>query len=243
MIYRIFSSLPSFKTLEFKAGLNVLIAKKAPGATERQTRNRAGKTSLIEIIHFLIGADVGKDSLFRQTVLFPESFGMEFDLTEKWTTVKRSGQKKSKVSIVKSTGNSSLISNSEWIELLGETMFGIKESEESGRSPKFRSLFAYFVRRQLAGAFTTPEKQATMQQPGDYQLALMYLLGLDWRIERDWQIVRDRENTLTELKKAVKTGAFGSIIGKSADLRTQLTVAEDRLIKLKGQVEIFKVLP
>jgi len=49
MIRKISSSLSSFKELEFHNGLNVLIAKKESGATDRQTRNRAGKSSLIEI--------------------------------------------------------------------------------------------------------------------------------------------------------------------------------------------------
>ena len=68
MIYGIFSSLPSFKALEFHPGLNVLLAQKEAGATDKQTRNRAGKTSLIEIIHFLTGADVGTDSPFLSLI-------------------------------------------------------------------------------------------------------------------------------------------------------------------------------
>ena len=68
MIHRIFSNLPTFKGLDFKPGLKVLIAQKERGANDKQTRNRAGKTSLIEIIHFLAGADAGKDSLFRSDI-------------------------------------------------------------------------------------------------------------------------------------------------------------------------------
>ena len=82
-----------------------------------------------------------------------------------------------------------------------------------------------------------------MQQTGDMQMALMFLLGLDWQIARDWQAIRDREKTLDELKKAAGTGAFGSIIGKAADLRTQLTLQEARLKKLYAEIESFQVLP
>src|SRR3989344_2263294 len=71
----------------------------------------------------------------------------------------------------------------------------------------------------------------------------MFLLGLDWQIARDWQAVRDREKTLEELKRAAGTGAFGSIIGKAADLRTQLTLQEARLKKLYAETESFQVLP
>jgi len=55
--------------------------------------------------------------------------------------------------------------------------------------------------------------------------------------------VRDREKNLDELKKAAKSGAFGSIIGSAAELRTQVTVAEDGLRKLRQEVEQFRVHP
>ncbi len=229
MIHRVSSSLAPFKTLDFKPGLNVLIAQKEAGATDKQTRNRAGKTSLIEVIHFLTGSEAGPDSLFRVPELVNETFGMSFDLAGEKVLVERSGRQKSKIRLNGQNG----ISNSEWVQVLGEKMFGLQEIEQvQGRLPKFRSLFAYFVRRQLGGAFTTPERQTADQQRGDYQLALLFLLGLDWKIASDWQVVRDREKTLTELRKAAGAGAFGSIIGKAADLRTELTVAEARSQRL-----------
>lgn len=246
MIQNIFSSLASFKALEFKSGLNVLVAQKEAGATDKQTRNRAGKTSLIETIHFLTGSNAEKGSLFRSTALEEESFGMTFGLGGQSVTAERSGKQKAKIHLEGADflKGKTHLSNSEWVKLLGEKMFGLNALPEGdGRAPTFRSLFAYFVRRQLSGAFTTPEKQATMQQAGDYQVALLFLLGLDWKIASDWQKVRDREKTLTELKKAAGAGAFGSIIGKASDLRTQVTVAEATLKEMQAHLTDFRVLP
>ena len=246
MIHRIYSSLETFKTLEFKPGLNVLLAKKEVGATDKQTRNRAGKTSLIEIVHFLLGADAGKDSLFRLDALSRASFGIRFDLQDSPFSVMRSGCQKAKIHVegVSIQGGNASLSNSEWTGVLGDKMFGLGNiQKEDGRVPTFRSLIAYFVRRQLGGAFTTPEKQATMQQPGDFQVALLFLLSLDWVIASDWQKVRDRERTLAELKKAAGAGAFGSLVGKASDLRTELTVAAAKLRELQSQIASFRVLP
>ncbi len=170
MIHRIYSSLSSFKTFSLKPGLNVLVAKKEQGASDKQTRNRAGKTSLIEIIHFLMGSNIERDSLFRSEALVNETFGIEFDLAGERLTVERSGQPKSKIRVegASSLSSKSTLANVEWGELLGEKMFGLHQIPNTdGRAPTFRSLFAYFVRRQLSGAFTTPEKQASMQQAGD----------------------------------------------------------------------------
>ncbi len=246
MIRRVYSTLSSFKTLALKPGLNLLVAKKEAGASDKQTRNRAGKTSLVEIVHFLMGSEAGKDSLFRSEVLVNETFGLEFDLGGEQLRVERSGHTKSRIHVEGPSflGGRGALANSEWVALLGEKMFELPRIPDAdGRVPTFRSLFGYFARRQLSGAFTTPEKQATMQQAGDYQVALLFLLGLDWQIASGWQTVRDREKTLAQLKKAAGIGAFGSIVGRASDLRTQLMVAEARLTDLKSQVAAFRVLP
>lgn len=245
MIHNLFSTLPSFKNLgELKPGLNVLLAQKTEGSTSKQTRNRAGKTSFIEAIHFLTGSEAGPDSIFRTPELAEYTFGMDFDLKDARTVVERSGSAKAKIYVTTPPSAKRKLSATDWVTYLGEEMFGLSSLEAAGsKPPSFRSLFAYFVRRQMSGAFSTPEKQATMQGTGDMQMALMFLLGLDWQIARDWQAVRDREKTLDELKKAAGTGAFGSIIGKAADLRTQLTLQEARLKKLYAEIESFQVLP
>jgi len=81
LIHNIFSTLPTFKNLsDLKPGLNVLLAQKTKGATNKQTRNRAGKTSFIEVVHFLTGSDAGTDSIFRTPELAEYTFGMDFDL-------------------------------------------------------------------------------------------------------------------------------------------------------------------
>jgi uncharacterized protein YydD (DUF2326 family) len=160
VIHRIYSSIASFKSLELNPGLNVLIAKKESGASEKQTRNRAGKTSLIEIVHFLMGADLVKDSPFRSEALANQTFGMVFDLAGEKLRVERTVRQRSGVQVEGGgiPGGRADLSNSEWVDLLGEKTFGLhKISNRDGRTPTFRSLFAYFVRRQLSGAFSTQE--------------------------------------------------------------------------------------
>ena len=54
--------------------------------------------------------------------------------------------------------------------------------------------------------------------------------------------VTERRRSI-ELRRAVGAGAFGSIVGKASDLRTELTVATDRLEGLKSRLKEFRVLP
>ncbi|MFH1197971.1 MAG: ABC-three component system protein [bacterium] len=238
MIHRLYSTLPSFKNIELHPGLNVLLAEKTEGASIRQTRNRAGKTSFIETVHFLTGAEIKEKTPFSSDALQNYSFGMVFDLEKEIVKVERQNKSRSGVSV-----NGDLKTMTDWMNLLGQKMFHLNSAIEEDRGPTFRSLFAYFVRRAVSNAFITPEKQASMQATFDYQMALMFLFGMDWHIAKDWQSVRDKEKTLDELKKATKAGAFSNIIGNAGLLRTQLTVEEDRLKKLKENVQMFHVHP
>ncbi|HTD66684.1 MAG TPA: ABC-three component system protein [Candidatus Limnocylindria bacterium] len=253
MIHRVYSDLPSFKALSFHGGLNVLLAEKSQGATDRQTRNRAGKTSFVEILHFLLGRDADPKSVFRTKELESFRFGMDFDLAGQKVGVERNGKAPSKITVraadtsawpfAPAGARAPILSNTDWRTVLGTLMFGLPaEEQEDTTFPTLRSLLGYFIRRQLANGFTTPEKQMDMQQLGDQQMALMYLLGLDWTIARDWHKVRERERMLRELAKAAGAGAFGAVIGTVAELRTQLTVAEAATRQLRERLQSFRVL-
>jgi len=259
MIHRIFGDLPSFKSLTFRPGFNLLLADKSPGATDRQTRNAAGKTSLVELVHFLVGGSCDAKSLFRSPALAPHRFGMRFDLKGYETEVHRTGSKPARVGVSEDTETSNwpivprlekssgrcVISNNEWRTVLGNLTFGLNpraEGEGTAKfSPTFRSLFGYFVRRQTAGAFSSPVQQVQMQQPWDWQVSISYLLGLDWTIPQQWQVIREREKELQALRKAASEGTFGAVIGTAAELRTQLTVAEEEVNKKRERVRSFRV--
>jgi uncharacterized protein YydD (DUF2326 family) len=60
MLYRLSADHPSFKTIEFRKGLNIILADRhlpsneEEQGPERRTRNGAGKSSMIDLIHFLL---------------------------------------------------------------------------------------------------------------------------------------------------------------------------------------------
>jgi uncharacterized protein YydD (DUF2326 family) len=251
MIRRIYSDLPTFKALELHHGLNVLLSDRTASATERQTRNRAGKTSLIEVIHFLLGAECPPDSMFRADVLAEFSFGMEFELGGKSVTVERQGGRASDVLVQGDAvswpvaphekSDETWLSNKDWKTVLGATMFGLAETEGAW-APKFRQLIAYFVRQERSGGFLSPMSQAKKQALADQQVALSFLLGLDWTIPQQWQLVREREETLKQLKRALKEGTLGSPIGTAASMRPQLLYARERSARLTKAVAEFRVV-
>jgi uncharacterized protein YydD (DUF2326 family) len=259
VIYEVFSDLPSFKSLTFKPTLNLLIADRSAGATDLQTRNRAGKTSFVTLMNFLMGGKVEKkDSIFRLPELEDFYFGTIFDLNGNRTQVRRRGRDASKVLINTDSfdewpisdrqydlDGSLAISNEEWKALLGHYMFGLPYSsdERVRNSPSFRSLISYFLRQQSSGGFGSPTKHSTVQQVVDQQVMILFLLDLDWMLALQWEEVRQQEKTLLQVRRAASEGAFGSIVGSTGDLRSMLAVAEERSRRLNESVGSFQVLP
>lgn len=259
MIHSISSELVSFKALTFGPGLNILLADKSEGANDRQSRNGAGKTSFVELIHFLFGGNADKDSIFRSPELMSWAFEARVDVGGAIVDVTRSGVKPSRVrlqgdtsawplqpSLDAKTGDL-VFTNEQWRALLGSMFFFLSGNDEGNDQPRFRptfrSLFSYFARRQNSGGLVAPTQQASMQQAWDQQVAISYLLGLDARLPQEFQEVRTQEKAMAELRKAAKEGGLGRYFGTAADLRTRLTIAEARSRRLAEQLASFNVVP
>lgn len=258
MIHTIRSDLATFKTLTFRPGLNILLADKSEGSSDRHSRNGAGKTSLVELIHFLFGSRADKESIFRSKDLSPWSFEIGVDVGGATVNVTRSGTKPSRILIKGDVSNwpmqpgletrfgDFVLTNEQWRVLLGEVFFKLDNeiyTDDSHRyCPSFRSLFSYFARRQNSGGLLAPAQHSIKQQSWDQQVAISYLLGLDPRIPQEFQEIRTQEKTMAELRKAAKEGGLGRYFGTSADLRTRLTIAEARARRFAEQLASFNVV-
>ena len=97
MIRTLRSDLPSFKEVTFRAGLNLIVVESEPDSTLGHTRNSAGKSSIVELIHFLLGADARTGTLCRHEALQQVMFGLSLDVCGQTVTVERSGANASKV--------------------------------------------------------------------------------------------------------------------------------------------------
>jgi uncharacterized protein YydD (DUF2326 family) len=255
MIRRIYSTLKTFKELHFRSGLNVLLADKSEKSTAKHTRNSAGKSSVLEIVHFLSAADCPEHSIFRVPELVQHRFGMEFDLGGQEIKVERSGANPSEMVIA--SGNTSgwpvqpetseetgerVLTVKDWDKVLGTIMFELDPTQRTSYSPTFRSLFPYFVRR-MPGGFTEPHLHFLQAKPASWQVAISYLLGLDWTIPQEWQIVRDEEDEIKKLKSAVGQGDLAEIVGEKAQLRAEIAGAESSVNKFRDRLDSFQVLP
>ena len=257
MIHGFSSDLPSFKKLSFHEGLNILLADKSPGASERQSRNGAGKTSFVNLVHFLCGSNADPNSIFSTDALRDSTFEMSARIGGDDFFVYRSGMKPSMIRLNGAVGdwpvslkfdnesNLHMLSNDAWKAALGDFWFGLpsKVDHHAKYSPSFRSLFSYFARRQESGGFQEHALHFSRQQLWDQQISLSYLVGLDWKPARDLQLLRGKEKVARDLGRAARTGDLGQYMARPAEIRTQTAVAERRAELFRKRLDEFQVIP
>ena len=215
MIRKIWANDKRFKSVEFSAGLNVIMAERTLESSHKDTRNGAGKTTLLNVIHFCLGADLPKLNLPKDD-LQNWDFYIRMDIGDKTVTAKRTIAN-SKVIEVDSEASNLLItpekdsdgilfySNDNWKELLGKCFFNIQKESIPKYKPSFRSLVSYFTRKGAA-AYIDPFKYLSNQKAYDLQINNAFLLGLNWMYASEAQEIKDRETAIRALKSAIKVG-------------------------------------
>ena len=257
MIHRIFSDLKSFKELKFRPGLNILLSEKSKDSTELHSRNAAGKTSLVELMHFLLGAESGPQDLFRSDALKAHTFCMEIELGKELFTISRSGKTPNQLIVegnieklpifgkTDSKGKSVKLKNDEWKFCLGQLWFGLpkrSKSEITRFSPTFRSIFPYFARRSADNGFSNPTQHSKQQQKWNQQVSLSYLLGLDWRISQSFEELRSQVKLAQSFRKAANDGDLGQYFSTDADLLTKLAILQKDYETHKSDLDNFQVI-
>lgn len=248
MLRRLSSSLANFKTLEFNDGLNILVADRTQTSAETDTRNGAGKSSVIEAFHFLLGGRADKTSLFLKPELVGDAFTLELDWPERGRiALSRSGASRERVFVDPSlfdlgqlSMGGSQITNNEWQAAIDVALFDLPTEHPcvSGRS-----MLSYYIRRASAHAFNTPTRHYPMQSPSDVTGNLCYLFGLNWNTASRYKEIAEQESLRRKLRQAARDPILGRIVGNAAELRSQIAVAEQRTQTLERQLNDFRVVP
>jgi len=260
VILEVSSDIPTFKTVRFRRGLNVLLADVGERTTERHTRNSAGKSSLIEIVHFLLGGEVSRKSLFHAEGFTGHSFSGVFVFGGRVARITRSAVHPKRIHVDEKRARklrlfptrdpytgALYVPLDDWREFLGAEWFRLPRVRagtdfEERYAPSFRALIGYFARRSADVAFAHVDRFSERQQPGDARVGLSCLLGLDLRIPHEMRDVRERSSSLKKLKRAVKTEDLGAIFPTAASLRPEIARLEERVARPPDQIRSFEAL-
>lgn len=255
MIHSVRCDQPSFKDVTFKSGLNVVLAERSEESTEKDSRNGLGKTTLIEIIHFCLGAGTTKDKGLLREQLKGWTFYLDIDLRGKFFTISRNTEKPNRVVIdgdwsgwpikptVDTKTNEPAMKIAEFNCILGWLMFDLEvPPPDTKYLPTFRSLISYFVRRGR-DAYSVPFEHFRKQLEWDKQINNAYLLDLGWEYAQKWQKLKDQENTLAQLREAARSGLMPNIVGSIGELEAAKVRLEEQAKRSAQQLQSFKVHP
>jgi uncharacterized protein YydD (DUF2326 family) len=255
MINSIFSNQDSFKTVEFRSGFNVILADCTETSSVRDSRNGLGKSTLIQIIHFCLGAAIQKGTPFKEPKLSDWSFSLNLTLTGKEIVVTRHIGAPAKVILQgdfsdwiiqpKTEGSIRSLKIEDWKKVLGSLVFNLPINEERQFPPSFRTLISYFIRPDK-DAFSNPFEFFRKQMEWQKQVYNTFLLGFAWEDASDWQEIKEREKILDNLKKLKKTNQTGvstRIIGSVGELQSAKVRIEQQRRRRQIELSNFRVHP
>lgn len=202
MITEISSDLETFKTLRFGSGLNILLAKRHETSSARDTRNGTGKTSFVELFHYLLSEKRNANDDFHKPELIGASYTLQLiEGGEQTTITRKSGPSD------EATKDGEPIAPADLRAELALKWFGLNKEDTAGNySPKFGALLSYFVRKERNGGFAKATMNASAQSGWDSQVCLSYLLGFDWRLPQQLQIKKDQKKDADTLYNMIKGG-------------------------------------
>lgn len=246
MIRSISANKPEFKTVRFQSGFNVVLAERDPLATDQQSRNARGKTSLLLVLNYLLGGSLHADLKPLADdgwgfTLAIDLFGHEVAVSRDLASGAQLGisyppELDSVMSVYVSEG---FIKLDDWKDLLGLALFRLEPSEEATSDGiSIRTLLSYVVR---ANPSSNPLKFFSSQPANSVRRHISFLLGLDWRVVRDLQVVNRQLDGLQAIVRTTREGVIESL-RNADDLALERSAAQNAVDEMTERVGGFRVL-
>ena len=255
LLHKLSSNKSDFRPIEFKKGLNVILADRNMKSDEKDSRNGIGKSSILEIINFCLGSDFERTKTLKKPELKGWKFFLEATIRDSVVTISRSTNDPNRVYIEGSPsawpvlpnsiddGGMSFYSNEQWRLLLGKLIFGLPiESSDETYHPKFRPLISYFIRKGK-DSYNDPFKHFNNQSPSQKQICNCFLLDLSWKLAKEWHLLKKEEDDLDNIKKSFKKSTLSGLIGTMGELKTTELQLKNQIEKRKEELKEFKVHP
>ncbi|MFJ8581810.1 DUF2326 domain-containing protein [Micromonospora sp. NPDC093277] len=252
-IRRISGNQPGFREVRLNAGFNLVVADRATRSTTDDLRQGLGKTSLVEIINYCLGASlgIGQNLMHVKALDDAWAFTVDLELDGQELQVTRGLRRPNEIRVHGDLGDerigvldpdgSRLLRLSEWRAHLGDRCYGLAADQPHKYVPGFRSLFAYSARTG-PGAFTDPFRVAAEQKAWQVQLNNAFLLGLNWRTVASWQQLKTDESALRMLTEHSEQ-SVERMEGGLGELESERIRVAAELAELRGSIADFRVLP
>lgn len=233
-LVKVYANKESFRITSFKPGINFIIAKqKNPGSSEDgKTYNGVGKSLLIRIIHFCLGASVNDYKSFCDKL--PDwEFCLDFQIADKIYTSKRKTEEPALIEF-----ENERISIDKFKKRIEKLCFSIPDDISY---LSFRSLIPFFIR-------PTKESYIDCKKSGkvgnEYQTLLYnsFLIGLDvYLVEKKYRLRKEQERIRKLEKNFKEDSLLRDFFTGDRDVSLTLRDLEDEIISIENDLLNFKV--
>jgi len=256
MLHSLDSSLPSFRRIEFKPGVNIILAEGNLQRDKKGTANSVGKSSVFRLVDYLLGGKL-EDKELPQDRFGAYSFELEATIKDRRVKISRSADSKEGKYVtvtgpidgwpyvteeeVHSEKDSRKFDIKRWQSILGACCFDLPNvgpdgTPASNKAPTAREMFNVFNRK----SFNDINKAFPRQGAEKGKLVTAYLLGLNWEylvrlaaFRKEEKLVKSIEDTAKfELSKRRVTKA------KLQREREKLQSKIDEAEKAMGQFQV-----
>lgn len=219
---------PRFKTLHFHDGMNLLVARRTVDSSNVDSRNGAGKTSLILILRYLLGGSIDRRSPLKADELSDFSFTAHLSLPSGKTIVTRPTRSQTKLTV-----NGASVPLDEWKKLVG-SVYGL---DNSVLHPTVGELVAQSIRTE----FDHATKVHASNSKWEIGARIGYLLGLSPKVLNSAGEIYELKKSRQSIRHAIKNGAFPGFSMNEAEIRSALVSLQSQRDNIASNINLFKV--
>ena len=218
---------PRFKNLTFHKGMNLVLAEKTHHSSDTDSRNGAGKTSVVRLLRYLLGGN--RNEWIKSLAKYTEgAFWADIQGAAGDIHISREAGSTS-VSVGVST-----YSSKEWQKKSGELILGWPTSHDK---PTAQQIFSQLLRT----SFDSPTKIVPQESDLETGTRIAYFFGMpDTTLQKPIQAANFKKDKKT-LKKAIDHGILGNMATSKAECEAELFKLEDQLQKRRSALAEFKV--
>ena len=216
-----------FRRLDFHSGFNLVLADKTKGSDATDSRNGAGKTSVVRLLRYLLGGNASQWTK-KLKGYSDEEFWAKFDCDGRSHIIRRAAGS------TEVTFDGLTMRVGEWRQCAGVELFGFAKDHVK---PTVGQVSGQLIRDD----FSDPVKIHSSESDQDAGARIGYYLGLSGEALGKAETAASFEANKKILGKAVKDGLIGGLGPDKAECKSDLATLERDRIKLVEALSSFKV--
>lgn len=227
------------------AGFNAIVADRDDAATEQDSRNARGKSTILKFINWVLAGNrpaslvpLAEDGWSISLTL--EMFGGQVKASRDLSGGSRLQIVADEVALpaLQPYLSQGTISLEDWKEVLGLALFRLDPLQEPIGALSVRTLLSYVVRTDTP---SDPLKTISQQSATSSRMHVSFLMGLDWRPVRELARIKTGLDQLSAITAATRDGLITSLRPES-ELLLERASLRGEADEWHARIENFRVL-